>query len=69
MDSLIYSLNATLPVFMVMVLGYILKQKGMLNDEFIRVSNKFNFKVTLPIMLFLDLFTMVWMFALSLVYT
>lgn len=57
MDSLMYSLNATLPVFLVMVLGYILKQRGMLNDEFIRVSNKFNFKVTLPIMLFLDLFT------------
>lgn len=57
MDSLIYSLNATLPVFLVMVFGYILKRIGMINEEFIKVANKLNFKVTLPAMLFLDLCT------------
>lgn len=55
MESLIYSLNATLPVFSVIVIGYILKQIGMLNDNFIEVANKFNFKVTLPILLFMDI--------------
>lgn len=55
MDSLIYSLNATIPVFTVIVIGYILKQIGMLNDNFIEVANKFNFKVTLPILLLTDI--------------
>lgn len=55
MESLQYSLNATLPIFSVIVIGYILKQAGMLNDNFIEVANKFNFKVTLPILLFTDI--------------
>ena len=55
MESLIYSVNATFPVFSVIVIGYILKQIGMLNDNFIDVANKFNFKVTLPILLFIDI--------------
>lgn len=38
-----------------MILGYILKRIGMLNDEFVRVCNKFNFNVTLPVMLFKDI--------------
>lgn len=55
MDSLIYSLNATLPVFLTILIGYGLRQIKMLNDGFVSVANKFNFKVTLPVMLFLDL--------------
>ncbi|HCW28730.1 MAG TPA: hypothetical protein DGH14_02175, partial [Roseburia sp.] len=42
-------------IFLVMVIGYILKQIGMLNDNFVTVANKFNFKVTLPFMLFKDI--------------
>lgn len=38
-----------------MILGYLLKRIGMLNDEFVRVCNKFNFNVTLPVMLFRDI--------------
>ncbi len=57
MDSLIFSLNATVPVFLTIFIGYILKQIGMLNDAFVSAANKFNFKVTLPALLFLDLAT------------
>lgn len=55
MENFIYSVNVTLPIFLVMVIGYILKQIGMLNDNFVTVANKFNFKVTLPFMLFRDI--------------
>lgn len=55
MEDLIYSLNVTVPIFMVMVLGYVLKQIGMLTPEFVSVCNKFNFKVTLPVMLCRDI--------------
>lgn len=55
MDSLIFSLNATIPVFLVIVAGYILKRIGMLNSGFTACANKFNFHVTLPVLLFMDL--------------
>ncbi len=55
MENFIYSVDATFPIFLVMVIGYILKQTGMLNDNFVTVANRFNFKVTLPFMLFRDI--------------
>ena len=55
MENFIYSINVTFPIFLVMVIGYVLKQIGMLNDNFVTVANKFNFKVTLPFMLFKDI--------------
>ncbi len=55
MDSLVYSLNATIPVFLVMAIGYILKRVGMLGEPFVAAANKFNFKITLPALLFTDL--------------
>ena len=55
MSEFLFSINVTMPIFLVMVLGYALKQKGMLTDDFVTVANKFNFKVTLPVMLFRDL--------------
>lgn len=58
MENLIYSLNATVPVFAVIVVGYILKQVGFITDEFINVSNKLNFNLTLPLLLIQDLMEM-----------
>ncbi len=55
MESLIYSLNATLPVFLIIVIGYLLNRKGMFNEGFISAANKFIFNVCLPIMVFEDL--------------
>ena len=57
MENFIYSINVTMPIFLVMVLGYFLKQIGMLDDNFVTVANRFNFKVTLPFMLFRDIST------------
>lgn len=55
MENFIFSINVTFPIFLVMVLGYFLKQIGMLDEHFVTVANKFNFKVTLPFMLFRDI--------------
>ena len=55
MQNLIFSLNETLPVFLGMVAGYALGQWGFLPPEFCRASDKLTFKITLPIMLFLDM--------------
>lgn len=55
LDSFIYSLNATVPVFAVMILGYFLKQWNIIDEHFAQVSNKFVFKICLPCMVFQDL--------------
>lgn len=55
MNDFIFSINVTFPIFLVMVIGWVLKQIGMLNDNFVTVANRFNFKVTLPFMLFRDI--------------
>ena len=55
MQNLIFSLNATLPVFLIMVVGYALGQLGFLPPAFCKASDRLTFKVTLPLMLFLDM--------------
>lgn len=57
MDNFIFSLNTTLPVFLVIVLGWFLMQKKMFNDNFVDIINKYVFKVALPVLLFKDIAT------------
>ena len=49
-----YSVNATAPVF-----GHpfwnILRRIGILDEHFVSVCNRFNFKITLPVMLFVQM--------------
>ena len=55
MDSFIYSINATVPVFLVMVLGGVIKKIGIIDEHFANVANRYVFKVALPVLLFRDL--------------
>lgn len=55
MEQLIFSLNATVPIFLVMVIGYVLRRMHVVDEPFIRTLNSFNYKVTLPILLFRDI--------------
>lgn len=55
MENLIFSLNATLPVFALMVLGYILNKIGLIDEKAAGWMNKFVFKAALPVLLFSDL--------------
>ena len=55
MDNLIFSLNSTMPLFLVMAVGYFLKRKKMLTPAFSAAAEKFNFDVTLPALLIRDL--------------
>jgi len=55
MNDLIYSLNATMPVFLVILAGYIFNRMGMFSEGFISSANKFLFNVCLPVMVFEDL--------------
>lgn len=50
-----FSLNATMPVFLMMVLGYLLHKTPLLDDSFADKLNNFVFKVTLPVQIFKNL--------------
>ena len=47
MDSFIFSINATVPIFAMMILGNIFKRIGIIDDHFASVANRFVFKVCL----------------------
>lgn len=57
MNNFIFSLNATVPIFLVILLGWILMQKHILTKEFTTVADKFVFKIALPCLLFKDIVT------------
>lgn len=52
MDDLLFSLNATVPLFLVMLVGYALRLCGVASKEFGVAANTLVFKVTLPVLLF-----------------
>lgn len=52
---LIFSLNATMPVFLLMVLGIILRRIGVVDAAFASRLNMFVFCVALPVLLFRDI--------------
>lgn len=55
MENLIFSLNATVPVFLMMVLGLFFRKIGWIDDVFASKMNKFVFLVPLPVKVFQDL--------------
>ncbi|MCI8326574.1 MAG: AEC family transporter [Lachnospiraceae bacterium] len=55
LENFLYSINVTIPIFAVMVLGWWLRQREMFNDNFVEIANKFNFSVTLPFLVFRDI--------------
>ena len=57
MDNLIFSLNATMPIFLMMLLGVLFRRLGWIDEAFASKMNKFVFLVPLPALLFEDLAT------------
>lgn len=55
MENLIFSLNAIAPIFVLVVLGGILKKMKFAENSFFSVCDKLGFKVCLPCLLFMDI--------------
>lgn len=55
MSNLLFALNATIPLFLLIALGFFLRKVKVLDEPFLKTANKFNFKLTLPMLLFVDL--------------
>ena len=58
MENLIFSLNATVPVFAMIILGMFFKKIDIIDDVFASRMNKFVFLIPLPVLLFKDLATL-----------
>lgn len=57
MENLIFSLNATMPIFLTMVLGWFFRRIGLMDEAFVNRLNKFVFQAALPALVFQDLAT------------
>lgn len=56
LDNLVFSLNATMPIFVIMVIGYVVKKIGFIaDDNIIQALNKIVFRLFLPVLIFKDL--------------
>lgn len=56
-NNLVFSLNATVPVFLMMVFGGFVRKTGLLDSHSTGQLNRFVFRALLPAMLFMDLST------------
>lgn len=56
LEILITALNAVLPILLLILLGYLLKQWNFITEDFVKLGNKLVFKVCLPVMLFINIY-------------
>lgn len=57
LESFLYSLNIIAPIFIMVLLGVIMKKKNFINGSFIAICDKLVFKLALPALLFIDIAT------------
>lgn len=54
-ESIVFSLSVTAPIFIVLLLGIYLKHINFINDVFIDISSKLVFNISLPLLLFFSI--------------
>lgn len=55
MSDLIFCLNATIPIFLLMLLGLFFRRIGIFQENLVSMLNSFVFKIALPVLLFQEL--------------
>lgn len=56
MDTLLFAINAIMPIILLILLGYFLKRKNFLEEQWFKKGNKMIFRVCLPAMLFINVY-------------
>ena len=56
LSNLIFCLNATIPVFFLLISGMVFMRKGIFDEAFVNKMNSFVFKIALPVLLFHDMY-------------
>lgn len=55
LQNLLFSVNTSLPLFILLGLGYVLTRKGMFSDDYVSRTTNLVYYVMLPAKLFLDM--------------
>lgn len=55
LENLLFCLNATIPVFLLMILGLVFMKLHIFDEAFVKRMNAFVFKIALPVLVFYDL--------------
>ena len=55
MNNTLFIINTVSPIFLIVIVGWLLRKFGIIQESFIKQSTKFVFNVTLPILVFLKL--------------
>ncbi|MCL6416754.1 AEC family transporter [Aestuariirhabdus sp. Z084] len=55
LQTLVFTVEITVPIFVIVFLGAFLRRIGFINENFIEVSSKLVFNVTLPALLFISI--------------
>lgn len=56
LENLIYCLNATMPIFIMMIIGYVFRRTNIISAQFTKEMNSFVFKIALPVLVFGELY-------------
>ena len=56
-DNIIFTGNVVAPVFLLVALGYFVKRINVINENFVDVTSKFVFSVSLPALIFINIST------------
>ena len=54
-DNIVFTANIVAPVFFIVALGYISKKLKIINENFVVVTSKFVFNISLPVFIFLKI--------------
>lgn len=57
MSDFVFSLNVTIPIFLIIFFGWLLRKAGIFTAEFLKSTDKYIFKAALPLLLFKDIAT------------
>ncbi len=55
MENFLYSINATLPIFLLIILGKVLYKSHIISEDFIKGADRYVYYVALPVLVFQDL--------------
>jgi len=56
-NTFVFALNAILPIILLVLLGYTLKKINFIDDGFVKILNKFVFRIALPLLLFYNVYS------------
>jgi len=55
LENIIFTFNIIAPVFLIIALGFVIKKIGVINENFVAITSKFVFNVSLPAFIFMKI--------------